>query len=276
MTAADGAGESWLASAAVTDALYVPDGDQFVSTSLTRGPWSPHSQHGGPPSALLIRAAEQLAGDHTMTARATIEILRPIPVSNLEVKAEAIRPGHKVQLIGATLIADGSEIARLTSLHLRRNDEFETPPALHDVAPPPPPTEGTNVDAFHLGYESFVNDALEVRYLGRPANETGPSKGWTRLRVPLVAGEDPSPTQRVAVAADCGNGISFEIPFDSHLFVNPDLTIYLHRPPVGEWVLIDSVTDLGPGVGLAQSALFDVDGPIGRSLQALYVDRRDT
>jgi hypothetical protein len=137
---------------------------------------------------------------------------------------------------------------------------------LHDVAPPPPPTEGTNVDAFHLGYESFGNDALEVRYLGRPANETGPSKGWTRLRVPLVAGEDPSPTQRVAVAADCGK----------HLFVNPDLTIYLHRPPLGEWVLIDSVTDLGPGVGLAQSALFDVDGPIGRSLRALYVDRRDT
>lgn len=260
----------------MTGALYLPDGNQFVSTALTRGPWSPHNQHGGPPSALLVRASEQLAGDHTMTARATIEILRPIPVSNLEVETHVIRPGRKVQLIGATLHADGSAIARLTSLHLRRNDELDALPVLHDIGPPPPPTEGTEANAFDVGYEAFVNDALEVRYLGRPANEPGPSKGWTRLRVPVVAGEDPSPTQRVAVAADCGNGISFEIPFDSHLFVNPDLTIYLHRPPVGEWVLIDSVTDLGPGVGLAQSALHDLDGPIGRSLQALYVDRRDT
>src|SRR5207237_67687 len=37
----------------VTDAFYIPDGDDFVATVHTRGPWSPKHQHGGPPSALL-------------------------------------------------------------------------------------------------------------------------------------------------------------------------------------------------------------------------------
>jgi hypothetical protein len=30
-------------------ALFEPDQDVFVPTELTRGPWSPLAQHGGPP-----------------------------------------------------------------------------------------------------------------------------------------------------------------------------------------------------------------------------------
>ena len=59
------------------------------------------------------------------------------------------------------------------------------------------------------------------------------------------------------------------------LFLNPDLTVLLHRLPVGEWVCLDAVTRLGPdGVGLAESLLFDEQGPIGRSAQTLLVERR--
>ena len=32
--------------------------DSFVATPATAGPWSAHSQHGGPPSALAARALE--------------------------------------------------------------------------------------------------------------------------------------------------------------------------------------------------------------------------
>ena len=74
-------------------------------------------------------------------------------------------------------------------------------------------------------------------------------------------------------AADFGNGISRMALFEELLFINPDLTVYLHRLPVGEWVALDASTHLEQhGVGLAQSALWDVQGPLGRSLQSLLLD----
>jgi hypothetical protein len=89
----------------------------------------------------------------------------------------------------------------------------------------------------------------------------------------VVAGEEPSPWQRVAAAADFGNGVSAELDFASSTFINPDLTISVHRPPVGEWVCLDARTRFGtPGIGAAESALWDVEGRIGRSIQNLVVE----
>lgn len=76
-------------------------------------------------------------------------------------------------------------------------------------------------------------------------------------------------------AADFGNGVSKWFDMDEALFLNPDLTVNLHRLPVGEWVCIDAVTRLGTeGVGLAESLLFDEEGPIGRATQSLLVEGR--
>ncbi len=76
-------------------------------------------------------------------------------------------------------------------------------------------------------------------------------------------------------AADFGNGVSRLTDFDTTLFINPDLTVHLHRLPVGEWVCLDAVSRLeGHGVGLAESALWDEAGPLGRSLQSLLVEPR--
>ncbi len=103
----------------------------------------------------------------------------------------------------------------------------------------------------------------------------GPAQVWVRLTVPVVPGETPSPLQRVAAAADFGNGVSAVVPFDRYVFVNPDLTIHLERMPEGDWVGLDASTRLGtPGTALAQSALWDRRGPIGRALQGLYVESR--
>ena len=102
-----------------------------------------------------------------------------------------------------------------------------------------------------------------------------PAVAWIRLTVPLVADEEPSPLQRALVAADCGNGISSAVDIHKYLFINPDLTVYRHRPPQGEWIGLDALTRLEPhGSGLAEAALFDERGRFGRSLQSLYVDER--
>ena len=95
------------------------------------------------------------------------------------------------------------------------------------------------------------------------------------MRHPLLEGEEPSVYQRVAVAADSGNGISAILDMKHYSFVNSDLTVNLLRRPRGEWVCIDARTLLGPnGCGLAESTLYDRHGLIGRATQSLLVALR--
>jgi hypothetical protein len=98
---------------------------------------------------------------------------------------------------------------------------------------------------------------------------------WIRLTVPLVEGEEPTGLQCVAAAADFGNGISGALPIERFTFINPDLTIHLLRPPVGPWIGLAGRSHYGDtGAGLAESALFDAQGRVGRSAQSLLVARR--
>ena len=67
---------------------YLPTGEaRFAATAYTRGPWNPAHQHAGPPIALICRSLEQAAALHGLThlARLTANLLRPIPVGELNV-----------------------------------------------------------------------------------------------------------------------------------------------------------------------------------------------
>lgn len=98
---------------------------------------------------------------------------------------------------------------------------------------------------------------------------------WARQRVALVADEDPSPLQRLAVVADSGNGAAAPLDIREWLFVNTELTMHLHRMPVGEWMGVDAQTVVGPtGLGTVSGLLFDERGHTGRSAQGLLVRPR--
>jgi hypothetical protein len=54
--------------------------------------------------------------------------------------------------------------------------------------------------------------------------------------------------------------------------VNPDLTVVLHRDPIGEWLGASSVSRWEPsGIGMSDSLLFDEHGPVGRAVQTLVI-----
>jgi hypothetical protein len=93
--------------------------------------------------------------------------------------------------------------------------------------------------------------------------------------VPLVSGEEPSALQRLAAAGDFGNGISAVLPWDRYVFINPDLTLYIDRPPEGEWICLEARTIIpAGGVGIAESTIYDQRGRVGRAVQALLVASR--
>jgi Thioesterase-like superfamily len=256
------------------DAIFHPDGDGFIPTAFARGPWDPNAQHGGAPSALLARAVEAHESESAMqVARLTIELLRPVPLSRLIVRTHTVRPGRKVQLIEAGLFSGDTEVARATGLRIRVKP-LEVPAGSEaDDRLTPGPDGGPRM-LFERVMDTSFADAMDiVAVLGAPG-VAGPGTAWFRLRVPVVAGEDPTPLQRVAAAADFGNGISSVVDWDDGwLFINPDLTVYLHRYPVGPWVALAATTHPGRlGSGLAEAALYDESGRIGRSVQSLLFD----
>lgn len=279
----------------MSDALFEPAGaGRWTPTDLSRGPWDDRYCHGGPVGALLTRAVEDIDDDPEWhLARLSIELLRPVAVGHpLSVRTEIERPGRKVSLVAAHLTLDdapadggddGTEVARVRALRMRRRTDPLPAGTVHAADAPPghPETSATTPADWRSEWglprgRAFHTEGSEHRYISGSVREPGPVEVWIRLTVPVVPAEEPSPTQRVVAAADFGNGVSAGIAADGYSYINPDLTIHLARPPVGAWVGMRSVTNYGDGVssvGYAESALYDVEGRIGRSVQSLLIGR---
>jgi hypothetical protein len=256
----------------VTDAFFLPRGDcRFLATEHTSGPWDARLQHAGPPAALIARALEQCEPRHEMViSRLTYEILHAVPVGEVEVSARVARPGRSVELLEASLQAGGREVVRTSAWRvLRAPESTGTPPAYE---PPPVPDDEAPMPA---QLESGYLRAVEWRPVRGWFAEPGPAAAWTRLRMPVVDGEEPTGLQRVLAVADSGNGISGTLDMAEWWFINPELTVHLEREPRGEWICLDAATSIQPGgAGLATSTLSDLDGRVGRGAQTLYVGRR--
>ena len=96
-----------------------------------------------------------------------------------------------------------------------------------------------------------------------------------RLKVPIIAGVELTPLQRVVATADFCNGVSRGLDYTEWVFMNPDLTVHIARAANSDWVGLSAESgyaDLGRGV--ATGTLWDVDGWLGRSTQSLYLDRQ--
>lgn len=259
----------------MADAFFVHDGgDRFIPTAWTIGPWSRESQHAGPPSALLGRAIEQAVGrDDLQVVGATFEILRPVPVAPLRVQAEVLRPGRSVVLTHASLSDDQGPVMLAQGWSIR-TAQLDIERQVHGSPAAAGPEGGHEVDWLTPEEINYLA-AMEWHFVKGSFIEPGPGAAWARLRVALVEGEEVSPLTRVLALADSGNGISATMDFARWVFINPDLTVYLHRLPEGEWVCLDAQTTIEPsGIGLATSVLSDTSGVIGRGVQSLFIGPR--
>jgi hypothetical protein len=239
---------------------------------LTQGPWSPDAQHGGPVAALLARTIEAVPSPVPMqVVRLTVELLRPVPIAALVPVASVTRDGGRVQVIDASISVDGKDVALARALRIRTKSLDLALPGPTPVAAPPDDVPETRAASLSVPYA----EAVELRFIEGSWDVPGPVRMWTRLKVPVVAGELPTPLQRTAAAADFGNGVSSVLDFATHVFINPDLSVSLARKPVGEWIGFDIASRISPdGYGQAEASIFDGTGWVGRSNQSLFVDER--
>jgi hypothetical protein len=256
----------------MADSFFIARGPSYVATEATRGPWDDRHQHAGPPSGLLGRALESFERrDDSRIVRVTIEILRPVPIGEVEIVVSIPRPGKRVELLEAVLTSGGSEILKARAWRMRT---AEIPLDPYGESLPGP--ENGHWEPFFAGVADVgYHTHMDWRFLNGSFRVMGPAIAWLKMGVPLLPGEEPSPLVRVLVAADSANGISCALDPREYLFVNTDLNVFLYREPEGEWIGMDSRTILDPsGVGLTETALHDRKGPVGRGLQTLYVAKR--
>lgn len=264
----------------MSDALFHIDGDQFLPTELTRGGWSDDAQHGSPPMALLARSLERIPTAAPMqVARFTIDLFRPVPLLPLEVDVRVLRDGRRIQVSEGMLRHGDTEVGRATALKIRVADVPLPDVDREPWEQPPGPEGAVVVDDFFPGTRPdlirFYLNAVEIRSIGDSFLRHGPGVAWFRLKYPVVAGETPSPFLVMATLADLANGNSQALDPREYIYVNPDITLYAHRMPTGEWIGMKSAAHQHQsGIGLADTRVFDEDGPIGRINQAQLLTKR--
>lgn len=248
------------------------DEHRFRSGQMTRGPWSPDHQHAGPPAALLGGLLADALGDGRVT-RVTLEILRPVPITDLDVDVEVLRGGRRIALAQATLSDEEGPLVLARAWRLRTKD-VGIPADPPDEPLPPGPDDGRSA-TFPFGDGVGYHTAMDASYIHGDMSEPGDAFCWMRTTVSIVEGTEPTPLQRVLVAADSASGISSRFDLAEVLFINTELTVHLREEPSTEWVGLDSRARFaGDGIGLTQTTLHGEQGPIGVSHQSLLVDRR--
>ncbi|MCB2224356.1 MAG: thioesterase family protein [Actinobacteria bacterium] len=258
----------------MTEALFYEERGRYVPTDLTRSPWDPSHQHGGPPLALVVRAAERALPEGLQVWRVAGDILRPIPHSPLTVEVTVNRPGRRVTLVDAIVLDDLGPVVLGRVWGIRATDPLGLPDPADPHPEPPPPPEELGPTPFSFAPYTWYGDALDVRLASGALDAPGAAAAWFRLRVPVIDGEQATPVQQIATMIDSGNGISWGLPFGEWLFINSDISMYLLRAPIGEWFALEAVSHYDDsGRGIAEARLFDEGGYIGRSHQALFVDR---
>jgi len=253
--------------------FFTIDGTHYVPTPAARGPWNPNSLHGRVIAGLLGAEIERLHGEADfIPARLTVDMYRLPDLSPVEVVTRVVREGYRIKVIDAEFISAGVSAGRATCQLLRRTAAPEgtvwKPPSWdapkpQDIAPPPP-------------RDTPMAGMWATRPISGGFGTVGQKRMWMSEVRELVEGRPLTPFVRVAVAAD------FASPFanagDQRLkYINSDVSLYLHREPVGEWLGFE-VTDHGDtaGVAFGQCRLYDIEGPIGAASCCALAQKRST
>jgi acyl-coenzyme A thioesterase PaaI-like protein len=258
-----------------TDAYFVPSEEtshagRYLAGPATVGPWDERLQHGGPPSALAVLAAERAVREETgrtdlLAMRLAADFVGPVPVDEIETQARVVRTARSATLAEVTVSAAERPCLLARVWFVRSLDTS------HIAAPLGPPADVPDV-AQGLDANFGYGASLEWRLIRGRMGHPGPAAAWVRPTLPIVAGWEMSGLAQVALIADSASGISAELDWSVWSFVNVDLDIHLARPVEGDWLLMDAQTQLGPwGSALARSTLSDVRGVIGAGSQTLVV-----
>jgi hypothetical protein len=259
-----------MVAAMTNQPFFTRDRDAFIPTDAARGPWDPNSLHGRVIIGLLAFTIEQRhSADEFVPARLTVDMFRLPTLALIEVRTRLVRDGLRIKLVEADFFSAGVAMARASCQLLRKT---ENPPG-KVWSPPnwdvPAPSEIPAPTDPRLG----MHGKWATRPIVGAMGTVGPRRLWMSEVRDLVEGVPLTPFVRVAVAAD------FASPFanagDHGLgYINSDVTVYLHRLPVKEWIGFEVVNHHATdGIAIGECFLYDQQGAIGTSTVAALAQR---
>lgn len=242
------------------DAFFTRDGERYIPGPACRGPWNPNSLHGRVIAGLIGFELERLhGGTEWMPVRLTVDMYRLPDFSPITAATRVVRGGKRLRIVDCELVSGGASVARGTCQFLVRSENAPgvtwSPPDWNAAKPDelPPPPQG-----------QFGERMWKMR------NITGPFDGsvkqrraWLSEIRELVEGFPLTPFQRVAVAADFASPLANRS--DAGLgYINTDVTVYLHRLPMGEWIGFETANHHATdGIAIGECFLYDLEGAIG-------------
>ncbi|HEX2591979.1 MAG TPA: acyl-CoA thioesterase domain-containing protein [Rhizomicrobium sp.] len=242
------------------EAFFKREGETYLPTEAGRGPWNPNSLHGRVVIGLLGHELERVeGGGDWMPARLTVDMYRLPDFSPITAVTRVVRGGRRIKLVDCELISGGKSVARGTCQFLIRSENAPgktwSPPKwdapLPETLPPPPPGQ-------------FGQRMWKMRNVSDwfGSNE-GRRGAWMAEIREIVEGVPLTPFSRVAVAADFTSPLANRAE-DTLGYINTDVTVYLHRLPVSEWIGFERVNHHATdGVAIGECFLHDIEGPIG-------------
>lgn len=244
----------------------------IASTDLPISPWNAQALNGVAVGGLLAALLEEMAPATEQPlhwTRLTIDLLGVVPVGELEPRFTMLRGGRQMQLMQVELMAGGRAAARAQALRVRETDTpaselpvgYDGPEAF---AEGPPRTLGV---LRHTNHRQIA---------GRDRSE-GPGVLWLRFGAEVIGGTPLSPLVRAAMAADYPAGRGNMVGADPYSWPNLDISLFLMRAPVGEWLLVEAMTEsAGKGTAIASSRLADRQGTFARTHQVVFVERTES
>ena len=225
--------------------------------------------HGRFLAGLAARAVEDMGNDAALSiARLTVDMFRSPPMSAIEVAAEVVRDGHRVRVVTASIRSADVEVARASALLLRTGPH---PPGTMWQAPK---WDAPRPEALASPGNGDTFGGWDVRLITPGGFWTSDRKRlWSRDRWQLVAGEESSPVVRAALAADLPNPLA-NSSAEGLQFINADLTLFLARPPISEWIGVEVADHIGhDGLAVGSCTLYDTTGAIGSSTVCALANR---
>lgn len=242
----------------------------FRATDHVGGAWNQSEQHIAPALGLLTHVVETdrdaRRDDGLVIGRLSFDILGTLPVDVVETDVRVLRAGRTIELVEATLTHAGRAAVVLRAWLLRPGDTAGLQGTSHPAIAPPDAMPAWDPSTLWAG---GLIASTEVR---RELTEPGRAAFWVRTPLPLVQDEPVSRLAAFAGLFDSANGMAVRAAPDEVAFPNLDLTAHLFRQPRGDWMGFDTTVSFGPGgVGLTESVLHDVHGPVGTASQILTV-----
>jgi hypothetical protein len=208
------------------------------------------------------------AEDWGMPLTASVFILRPAPLEPLRTVVEPLRVGGRIAIAESKLFAADKLVAKATAAFVKSLDV----PELSRVAAAPVSADPSAMPGWERTrgpqHTTFF-DALDIR-------DDGNGTKWGRMKRPMVP--FAAPFASLFALADNGtpywlSGTEFWPP--AWGFPNIDITVHVSRAPVGSWVGVTPTSDWrADGMGLTDSRLHDVQGPLGHANQTVVITPR--